>query len=252
MASGLVLTQVVLSLVLLIGAGLFLRSFVGLTQAPLGFERGRVLLAVIDARRADLAPAARLAAYERIHQRVLAIPGVERAAVSITAPLGAMWSRRIDVSGSALRGSDAPGVGPEGFGFTDSPLPRNAPLAMFNGITSGWITTFGTPLLAGRDISEHDGSSAPRVAMVNQAFARKFLGGGNPVGHTIQPTRDPGSSPIEIVGLVADAVYRDMREPTLPTAYVPLSQSVDRSLVDDTVVTPEPAMVTLSVRTASA
>ena len=123
MASGLVLAQVALSLVLLIGAGLFLRSFSGLTQVPLGFERGRVLLAVIDARRADLAPAARLAAYERIHQRVLAVPGVERAAVSITAPLGAMWSRRIDVSGSALRGSDAAGVGPEGFGFTDRPIP---------------------------------------------------------------------------------------------------------------------------------
>ncbi len=70
MASGLVVAQVALSLVLLVGAGLFLRSFSGLTQVPLGFERGRVLLAVIDARRADLAPAARLAAYERIHQRV--------------------------------------------------------------------------------------------------------------------------------------------------------------------------------------
>ena len=115
MASGLVLAQVVLSLVLLIGAGLFLRSFSGLTQVPLGFERGRVLLAVIDARRADLAPAARLAAYERIHQRVLAVPGVEQAAVSITAPLGAMWSRRIDVSGSALRGTDAAGGRARGF-----------------------------------------------------------------------------------------------------------------------------------------
>ena len=218
---------------------------------PLGFERGRVLLAVIDARRADLAPAARLAAYERIHQRVLAVPGVEQAAVSITAPLGAMWSRRIDVSGSALRGSDAAGVGPEGFGFTDRPIPGNAPLAVFNGITPGWMATFGTPLLAGRDISERDGPGSPRVALVNQAFARKFLGGANPVGHTIHPTREPGSPPIEIVGLVADAVYRDVREPTLPTAYVPLSQSVDRSLVEDPAVT-APAVVTLSVRAASA
>ena len=151
MASGLVLAQVALSLVLLIGAGLFLRSFIGLTHVPLGFERGRVLLAEIDARRADLAPAARLAAYERIRQRVLEVPSVDRAAVSITAPLGVMWSRRIDVSGSALRGSDAAGVGPEGYGFTDRPIPANAPLAMFNGITAGWIATFGTPLVAGRD-----------------------------------------------------------------------------------------------------
>jgi predicted permease len=252
MASGLVLVQVALSLVLLIGAGLFLRSFSGLTQVPLGFERGRVLLAMIDARRADLPPPARLAAYERIHQRVLAIPGVERAAVSITAPLGAMWSRRIDVSGSTLRSSDdAAGGGPEGFGFTDSPIPANAPLAVFNGITPGWMATFGTPLLAGRDISERDRPGSPRVALVNQAFARKFLEGANPIGHTIRPMREPGSPPIEIVGLVADAVYRDVREPTLPTTYVPLSQSVDRSLVEDPTVT-TPAVVTLSVRAASA
>jgi predicted permease len=251
MASGLVLVQVALSLVLLIGAGLFLRSFSGLTQVPLGFERGRVLLAVIDARRADLAPAARLAAYERIHQRVLAVPGVEQAAVSITAPLGAMWSRRIDVSGSALRGSDAAGVGPEGFGFTDRPIPGSAPLAVFNGITSGWIATFGTPLLAGRDLSERDRPGSPRVALVNQAFARKFLEGANPVGHTIQPTKEPGLPAIEIVGLVADAVYRDVREPALPTAYVPLSQSIDRSLVEDPTVTSAPAIVTLSIRAVS-
>jgi predicted permease len=251
MASGLVLVQVALSLVLLIGAGLFLRSFSGLAQVPLGFERGRVLLAVIDARRADLAPAARLAAYERIHQRVLAVPGVEQAAVSITAPLGAMWSRRIDVSGSALRGSDAAGVGPEGFGFTDRPIPGSAPLAVFNGITSGWIATFGTPLLAGRDLSERDRPGSPRVALVNQAFARKFLEGANPVGHTIQPTKEPGLPAIEIVGLVADAVYRDVREPALPTAYVPLSQSIDRSLVEDPTVTSAPAIVTLSIRAVS-
>jgi predicted permease len=249
MANGLVLVQVTLSVVLLVAAGLFLRSFDRLTRVPLGFERGHVLLAVIDARRADLAPAARLAAYEQIHERVLAVPGVERAAVSITAPLGVMWSRRIDVSGSTLRGSDAPDVGPEGFGFTDRPIPTNVPLAVFNGITSGWIATFGTPLLAGRDISTDDGPASPRVALVNQAFAKKFLDGANPVGHTIRPMRE-SDSPIEIVGLVADAVYRDLREPALPTAYVPLSQATDRALGEDPTVT-TPPVVTLSVRAAS-
>jgi hypothetical protein len=105
-------------------------------------------------------------------------------------------------------------------------------------------------LLAGRDISTNDGSGSPRVALVNQAFARKFLAGANPVGQTIQPMREPGSPPIEIVGLVADAVYRDIRESTLPTAYVPLSQSVDRSLVEDPTET-APAIVTLSFRAAA-
>jgi hypothetical protein len=161
-----------------------------------------------------------------------------------------MWSRRIDVSGSALRGSDAVDDGPEGFGFTDRPIPANAPLAVFNGITPGWLATLGMPLLAGRDISDRDGPGSPRVALVNQAFARKFLNGANPVGHTIHPTKQPGSPLIEVVGLVADAVYRDVREATLPTAYVPLTQSVDSSLVEDPTVT-APAAVTLSVRAAS-
>ena len=60
------------------------------------------------------------------------------------------------------------------------------------------------------------------MALVNQAFARKFLDGANPVGHTVRPTRDAGSPAIEIVGLLADAVYRNVREPILPTVYVPL------------------------------
>jgi hypothetical protein len=149
-----------------------------------------------------------------------------------------------------LHGSDAPDVGPEGFGYTDSPIPASSPLAMFNGITPGWLSAFGTPLLAGRDISKDDDEGAPRIALVNAAFARKFLDGANPVGHTIRPVRDPESAPIQIVGLVGDAVYRDVREPTLPTAYVPLAQAVDRSLVEDPTET-APAVVTLSVRAAA-
>jgi putative ABC transport system permease protein len=245
-ANSLVLTQVVLSLVLVMGAVLFLRSFGQLTRVPLGFDTERVLLAEIDARRAELAPTARRAEYERIRQRVLEVPGVVQASVSIVAPLsGAMWSRRVDVSGSTLR-SSGDVDGPEGFGFTDRPIPENSPLAVFNGITPGWIATFGTPLLAGRDISERDGPSAPAVALVNLAFARKFLNGANPIGHTIQPTRDPGRPAIEIVGLLTDAVYRTVREATLPTVYIPLAQSVEGERAE------APSVVTLSVRAASA
>jgi predicted permease len=241
--NGLVLTQVVLSVVLVVCAGLFLRSFDRLTRVPLGFDRGRVLLAAVDARRSDLAPDARLAAYDRVRERVLAVPGVEQAAVSIVAPLsGAMWSRHVKVSGSPLEGSES--VGPQGYGFTDRSIPENVPLAVFNGVTPGWMATFGTPLLAGRDISARDGVNGPRVALVNQAFARKFLNGANPVGHTIRPTKTP-EAVLEIVGLVADAVYRDVREPTLPTAYVPLAQSPNSDR-------PEiPPVVALNVRAAS-
>src|SRR4029079_1460763 len=135
--------------------------------------------------------------------------------------------------------------GPEGFGFTDRDLPGNSSLAAFNGITPGWVATFGTALLAGRDISESDGASAPRVALVNQAFSRKFLNGANPVGHVIRLPREPGAPPFEIVGLLADAAYRRVRETTLPTVYVPLRQSSEEGRTD------APAIVTLSVRAAA-
>jgi putative ABC transport system permease protein len=244
-ANGLVVAQVVLSVVLVVCAGLFLQSFGRLTRLPLGFDRDRVLLAEIDTRRADLTADARFATYDRIRQRVLTVPGVERAAISIVAPLsGAMWSRRVDVSGSPMQ-SHGPTDGPEGFGFTDRSIPENEPLAVFNGITPGWIGTFGTRLLAGRDITERDGLDAPRVALVNQAFARKFLGGTNPIGHTVRPSRETGSPTIEIVGLLADAVYRNVREPILPTVYVPLTQSSEETPPTG------PAAVTLSVRAAS-
>lgn len=248
-ANGLVLAQVILSLVLVVCAGLFLRSFGRLARVPLGFDSDRVLIAEMDTRRSDVAPEARMAAYDRIRQRVRAVPGVEEAAVSVVAPLGAMWSRRIQVSGSPL-GTAAFVDGPEGFGFTDRPIPENAPLAVFNGITPGWVATYGTPLLAGRDITERDDSAAPPVALVNAAFARKFLGGANPVGHTMHFAKQPGSPPVEIVGLLADAVYRDVHEGTLPTAYVPFSQSSDEVRTGNAAVT-GPAIAILSVRAAA-
>ena len=246
-ANGLVLAQIILSVVLVVGAGLFVRSFMRLTHVPLGFDSHRVLIATMDARRSDIAPDARMNTYDRILQRVRSVPGVEQAAVSIVAPLGAMWSRRIEVPGSPL-GSGEFVDGPEGFGFTDRPIPENAPLAVFNGITPGWIVTYGTALLAGRDISDRDGASSPRVALVNQAFARKFLGGANPVGRTMRPARQPGAPTIEIVGLLADAVYRDVHEPTLPTVYVPFSQSSDEARTGDPAVPYAPATVILSIR----
>ena len=247
-ASGLVLAQIVVSVILIVGAGLFGRSFARLTQVPLGFDSHRVLIATMDARRADIAPEARMNTYDRILQRIRSVPGVEQAGVSIVAPLGAMWSRRVDVPGSPL-GTGEFVDGPEGFGFTDRPIPENAPLAVFNGITPGWIATYGTTLLAGRDISESDAAQSPRVAMVNQAFARKFLGGANPVGHTMRQARQPGAPSIQIVGLLADAVYRDVHEPTLPTVYLPFSQSTDDTGANAGGTDP-PATVILSVRAA--
>jgi predicted permease len=109
-------------------------------------------------------------------------------------------------------------------------LPESERMSAINFVSPGWFTTFGTPMLAGRDLDDRDRQGAPLVGIVNEAFARQFLHGASPLGRTLTipfgQTRPRG--PIEIVGLVADAVFRSLREPVPPTMYFPLAQQVDQ------------------------
>jgi predicted permease len=226
-ASGLVVAQVALSVVLVVAAGLFGRTFASLATQRLGFDRERVLVVSIGKPRAMTQPEDRLPLYERIHEAAAAVPGVAHAAVSLVSPVAGMtWNTRIQVSG----GVD---------------VPERDRVAFFNGMTPGWTETYGTPLKAGRDLNDRDTAAAPRVALVNEAFARRFLNGANPVGHTLQQVMFAQVAPREIVGLVGDAVYRNIREPVPPTMYVPLTQ------FDTRPQQPIPAQVTLAVRAAS-
>ena len=225
--SGLVVAQVALSLVLVVAAGLFGRTFASLATQRLGFDRDRVLVVSIGRPRAMTQPEDRLPLYERIHEAASAVPGVAHAAVSLVSPVAGMtWNTRIQLSG----GVD---------------LPERNRVAFFNGVTPGWIETYGTPLRGGRDFNDRDTTAAPRVALVNEAFARRFLNGANPVGHTLQQVMFTQVAPREIVGLVGDAVYRNVREPVPPTMYIPLAQ------FDTRPQQPMPAQVTLAVRAAS-
>jgi putative ABC transport system permease protein len=248
LAGGLVVAQVVLSLVLLVGAGLFLRTFTSLTTVSLGFDSDRVLLAQVTTRRAEVAPQHRLDTFERIRQRVRAVPGVAADGLSLIAPLsGRMWCRQVEVSGSAMpkdeRNSFASGIG-----FTSATMTSSEPYTALNAVTPGWMATFGLSVRAGRDIDETDAAGAPRIAVVNEAFVRKFLPGQNAIGHTMRVVLPGGTvarPPREIVGVVTDAVYRNLREQVLPTAYVPLAQyDADASDLP-------PLDIILSVRAAS-
>jgi predicted permease len=188
-----------------------MRTFGSLANLHLGFDRDRVLLVGVNAQRTEIPAAERLATYDRIRQRVMAVPGVAAAAVSFVTPVsGNTWNNRIEVSGGVE-------------------LPERQRQSNFNAITPGWLATFGTPLVAGRDILDTDTKNAPPVILVNQAFAKKFLNGASPLGHTLQigaGGRNP-QPPREIVGVVADAVYRALREPIPATMYVPLAQFDD-------------------------
>jgi predicted permease len=226
LASGLVVVQVALSVVLVVAAGLFMRTFSSLANLHLGFDRDPVLLVTVNAMRTDIPAIGRLAAYERIRQSVAAVPGVRAAAVSVVTPVsGNTWNTRATVSGGV-------------------PLPEPQSQSNYNAVTPGWFATFGTPVLVGRDITESDRKGAPLVVLVNQAFVRRFLNGANAIGHTVKLSGFFPGPPLEIVGVVADAVYRSLREPVPPTIYVPLAQ-FDESR------RPAPPSVSLSVRAAS-
>jgi predicted permease len=217
LAGGLVVVQVALSLILVVAAGLFLRSFAALAYRDLGFDRGRVVVAIVDARRSAVPASARLALFERVREAAAAVPGVECAATSMATPLGSAGVR-----------------------FT--PLitfPGNAASAgrdlriLTTPVSPGWFRTFGTRLLAGRDFDAHDGAGAPHVVIVNEAFARRYFDGANPLGRTIMEVRDDPADrrSLEVVGLVEDAAFTSVREPVEPTLYRPIAQAVDEKML---------------------
>ena len=209
-ASSLVVAQVALSLLLVVAAGLFVRTFASLATRPVGFERDRVLVVNVNAHSAAIDPAARLPLYERARDAVRALPGVSDAAISYTTPPVTMIS---------ILPVDAISGG--------TPLQGMARMTAVNFITASWFNTLGTRLVAGRDISDRDRQGTPRVALANQTFARKFLGGASPLGHTIETAIGvpPRALSIEVVGVVEDALHGSLRAPQHPMLYVPMSQT---------------------------
>ncbi|MBZ5557808.1 MAG: ABC transporter permease [Acidobacteriia bacterium] len=208
-SSGLVVAQVALSVVLLVAAGLFVRTFTSLVTRHLGFERDRVLVVSVNAHSAAIDPSRRIAMYEQAREAVGALPGVAAAAVSTLTP-------PVDGPMSILPLADVGGRQPEG----------ERPHATINAVSPDWFATFGTPIVAGRDFSTLDRSGAPRVAIVNRAFIRKFLAGLNPVGQSFTPKLPPprDASPVTIVGVAEDAVLWSLRSPIEPAIYVPIAQ----------------------------
>jgi predicted permease len=195
--------QVALSLALLFGAGLFLRSFAALLTVDTGFDRRNVLVVSLDLRRTEAGPDRRAVLFRQVLDSVRAAPGVESAAFTLFAPLSGAWA-----SGPV----DVPGTGAS---------PPHDRQAYFNAISEDYFRTLGVPILAGRDFTGGDALGASRVAIVNEAFAQKFFGEANPVGGIYE---QEGVGATQIVGLVADTKYRNLREPPPPTAFRPYRQ----------------------------
>jgi len=206
----LVVAQVGFSVVLVVAAGLFVRTLSSLATRDLGFAVNRILLATVDSRKAVVDPSQRLAMYERVRQAVSAAAGVEHVAVSSMTPVSNLvFDPPIDVSGGRE-------------------LPLASRRVYSNTISADWFRTYQIPLIAGRQLTEGDRLGTEPVAVVNQAFAQRFLAGANPIDHFITlphlMVQPKPNVPIRIVGVVADVVYVSLRETPQATMYLPIAQ----------------------------
>jgi predicted permease len=234
-----VASQVALSLVLVVVAGLLLRSFAKLATLDLGFDRNNVLLVGMNLSAAKVPTDQQLATYEAIETRLRAVPGVVSVGRSMITPMeGGAWSQIIKTDWSKA--------------LTDEEAQSG-----LNSISPGFFETLHTPLLEGRDFRKSDTKSTPMVAIINQTLARRFFPGLNPIGGTFQLKQISGQfgPPIEVVGLVNDAKYESIREAIHPTAFFPDTQlSPDYSEAENfevrTVI--RPSALVLSVQAAVA
>jgi predicted permease len=206
LSKSLVVAQVAMSLLVLVGAGLFLRTLVNLQRVEFGFNARNLLIFGVDpallgykeARLADL--------YERLAARVEAAPGVR----SVTFSRNALLS-----FASSSRSLYLPSGG-------DRPADEEM---YVHQVRENFLETMEIPLRAGRGLEARDDERAPRVAVVNETFARRFFPGENPVGKRLGfEAAKPAE--VEIVGVAADAKYARQRDEVPPTLYLPWRQEL--------------------------
>ncbi len=202
-----VAAQVALSLPLVLGAGLFLRTLDNLERQPLGFDPEDLLIFRLDATRAGLKGERLLSAYGDIRDRVAALPGVR----------GVTASRLGLITGWVSNG-------PIAVEDERPNLDRRARSIHWNMVAPGFFQTMGMRLVSGRAVDERDGPGSPKVAVVNEALARRFFPVENPIGRRFWFGRTREGEGVEIVGVVADARYSNLRDPAPPTAFLPYTQ----------------------------
>jgi putative ABC transport system permease protein len=201
----LVVSQVALSLVLLVGSLLFIRSLTNLMTVDAGFQQNGVWQLNYDPAAMKIAKESRHQFHRDMVTRIRAVPGVEgAAAVTIVPVSGNGWNDAVWVDGDEAHKDTEP----------------------FDRVGPGYFQTLGTPFLAGRDFDHHDTLASTPVAIVTETFSRQFLGGRNPVGRRIRVAAEPGEPDhfYEVVGMVRDAKYYDLREAFLPIVYLASDQ----------------------------
>ena len=209
----LVIAQVALSLVLLVGAILMVRSLVNLVTLDPGFRHEGIVLASLDLRRANVPAANYRATFDGITTRLKAIPGVDDVAEVAIAPMsGSGWNERIVVDGKVQE-----------------------EYCNFNAVGPGYFRLLGSRIVAGHEFTERDTPSSERVAVVNEVFVKQYLAGQNPLGHVFHANDAANDKRprYRIVGVVEPAKIRTLREPPSPIAYVAsLQEGIDEPALD--------------------
>jgi putative ABC transport system permease protein len=201
---GLVVSQVALSLSLLFGAGLLVRTLENLENLDPGFDRKSVLLFGVDPTKSGYKGPAAARLYKQILEHIGAIPGVRSASLSDMEPItgGGGWDNSVWVEGY-------------------TPRPDENTTVYLNSVAPRYFETLRSPLMLGRDFSPRDTDAMPKVAIINQTMARYFFGNSNPIGRKFGWFgEDKNRHQFEIIGVVKDSKYETLREQVPRTAYL--------------------------------
>lgn len=201
---GLIVAQVALALVLLVSAGLFLRTMVAADQVDIGFSARQGLVGVVDVSGSSADQARGLATYRAIRDAVATVPGVEAVAIGQRLPL------------TALDSSDR---GVQVAGYT--PAAGEELTTFYASIGPGYFGTIGLPLVEGRDVTDRDDASAPPVVIINETMARRYWSGRPALGGRVRI----GERWAEVIGIAHDAKYTSLSEPDRAFMYLPVGQA---------------------------
>ena len=206
LARGLVVGQVALSLVLLAGAGLFLRSLANLTDVDVGFDKQNALRMRIDPGGAGYQRDERLSSMmPRLEERVNSLPGIHGASFALSVFDGGGWSQDDII---------VPG----------RPRSENDPTVDLNIVGPQYIDVMRTPIVLGRGLSARDNQASRKVAVINETMARTYFPGGSPLGHTFAVGDEAEWQNLEVVGVMKDSKYMELEEKQMPAAFFPHSQ----------------------------
>jgi predicted permease len=215
---------------LLVVAGLFVRSLQKVRTLDVGFDSARILNVTFDPAQNDFTPSQTDAFYRDLETRIRAIPGVDSAALATYVPVAGFPSKSpVFVEKSAAHPDAQP------------------PKIMMNAVDASYFATLGIPLLRGRAFTESDDASAPLVAVVNRTMAEMYFPGADPVGRQFSTSAVSGPW-IEIVGVAASGKYLTLAEDPQPFFYVPLAQNFSSKRVLEIRAAVAPASLAPAVR----